>query len=130
MADAHDRQIRSRYAAIEPYVTRDGSVIRELMHPGVHGNRAQSLAEATVPAGGSTLLHRHHATEEVYHFTAGSGRMRLDERWFHVQAGDTVCIPPGTAHALENTGDADLRLLCACTPAYSHEDTELLDQDR
>ena len=34
----------SRYDHVQPYVTRDGSVIRELMHPDVHGNgrRAQS----------------------------------------------------------------------------------------
>lgn len=127
MADAHDEPIRSTHARIEPYVTRDGSLVRELMHPAVHGNRAQSLAEAIVPPGACTLLHRHHATEELYHFTAGSGRMRLGDRRFDVGAGDTVCIPPGTAHSLENTGTVDLRLLCACTPAYSHEDTELLD---
>lgn len=40
------------YAQIEPYVTLDGSRVRELMHPRVHGNRAQSLAEAIVDVGG------------------------------------------------------------------------------
>ena len=34
------------YRDIEPYVTKDGSEIRELMHPAVHGNEKQSLAEA------------------------------------------------------------------------------------
>lgn len=125
--DLPEEPILSSYATIEPYVTRDGSVIRELMHPSVQGNRGQSLAEATVAPGGATLLHRHRQTEEVYHFTQGSGRMRLGTRWLDVSAGDTVCIPPGIAHALENTGQVEMRLLCACTPAYSHEDTELLD---
>jgi hypothetical protein len=32
-------------------VTRDGSVIRERMHPSVQGNRRQSLAEAIVAPG-------------------------------------------------------------------------------
>jgi len=41
--------MKSRHADAAPYVTKDGSEIRELMHPAVHGNRAQSLAEATVP---------------------------------------------------------------------------------
>jgi len=127
MNDPPDRPIRSAYATIEPYVTRDGSLIRELMHPAVHGSRMQSLAEAIVPAGTRTVLHRHRLTEEIYHFTAGCGRMRLGDRVFDVAVGDTVCIPPGTAHNLDNTGDADLRLLCACAPAYAHDDTELLD---
>ncbi len=33
---------------IKPYITKDGSSIRELMHPEKHGNVKQSLAEAIV----------------------------------------------------------------------------------
>ena len=118
--------MRSRYSDVAACVTKDGSEIRELMHPAVHGNRAQSLAEATVAAGARTLLHCHRVTEEIYHFTAGSGMMTLGEERFAVSAGDTVCVPPGTPHCVENTGTAPLRILCACAPAYSHEDTKLL----
>ena len=127
MDDPLQRPIRSACARIEPYVTRDGSLVRELMHPAVQGNRAQSLAQAVVPAGATTLLHRHRLTEEIYHFTQGQGRMRVGGHVFEVAAGDTVCIPPGAAHNLENTGSIEMQLLCACTPAYSHDDTELLD---
>jgi len=118
--------MKSPYADATPYATKDGSEIRELMHPAVHGNRAQSLAEATVPPGGETLLHRHRVTEELYHVTAGAGLMTLGNETFDVRAGDTVCISPGTPHCIRNTGAAPLRILCACTPAYSHDDTELL----
>jgi mannose-6-phosphate isomerase-like protein (cupin superfamily) len=118
--------MKSSHADAAPYVTKDGSEIRELMHPAVHGNRAQSLAEATVPPGGETLLHRHRVTEELYHVTAGAGLMTLGNDTFDVRAGDTVCIPPGTPHRIRNTGAAPLRILCACAPAYSHQDTELL----
>lgn len=112
---------------VAPYVTKDGSEVRELMHPAVHGNRAQSLAEATLPPGRRTALHRHLLTEELYHVTAGHGVMTLGERRFTIQAGDTVAIAPGTPHGLENTGTVPLVVLCACSPAYSHEDTELLE---
>lgn len=117
---------RSAYDRIEPYVTKDGSLIRELMHPDVHGNRAQSLAEATLPRGSRTHLHRHRHTEELYHFTGGEGVMILGDERIPVRAGDTVAIAPGTPHALENTGREPLTLLCACSPPYSHDDTELL----
>jgi mannose-6-phosphate isomerase-like protein (cupin superfamily) len=119
--------MRSSYGEVQPFVTKDGSEIRELMHPAVHGNRAQSLAEATVAPGQRTTLHRHRRTEEIYHFSAGAGVMTLGTDRFAVRAGDTVCIPPGTAHCVENTGTGPLRILCACTPAYAHADTELLE---
>lgn len=116
----------TKYADVQPYVTKDGSVIRELMHPEAQGNLNQSLAEAIVPVGGSTILHRHRVSEEIYHVTAGHGRMTLDEATFQVEPGDTIAIPPGSAHRIENTGGIPLHILCCSAPAYSHDDTDLL----
>lgn len=118
--------MRSTYRSIAPYQTKDGSEIRELMHPAVHGNRNQSLAEATVQPGMKTAMHRHNVTEEIYHVTQGQGMMTLGGEQLAVTAGDTICIMPGTAHCIANTGNAPLRVLCACSPAYLHGDTELL----
>jgi mannose-6-phosphate isomerase-like protein (cupin superfamily) len=118
--------MRQAYKDVTPYMTKDGSEIRELMHPSVHGNARQSLAEATVPVGGKTLLHKHLVTEELYHITQGRGLMTLGDEAFEVFIGDTVCIPPGTQHCIENSGSEPLVLLCCCSPAYSHEDTELV----
>jgi mannose-6-phosphate isomerase-like protein (cupin superfamily) len=111
----------------EPFVTADGSSIREIA--GVSSGNAvnQSLAEATVPPGAETIEHFHRASEEIYHFTAGAGRMRLGGLEADVRAGDTVVIAPGVPHKLWNTGDEPLVLLCCCSPPYSHEDTVLLE---
>ena len=68
---------RTSLGDIAPYITRDGSEIRELVHPDVHALRNQSLAEAVVAPGAATLLHRHETSEEIYHVTRGSGRMTL-----------------------------------------------------
>jgi mannose-6-phosphate isomerase-like protein (cupin superfamily) len=118
--------MKSTYASATPYITKDGSQIRELMHPAVHGNRAQSFAEAIVEPGTKTLPHRHRVTEEIYHITQGSGKMALGDEVFTVQSGDTICIAPGKRHYIENTGITALKILCACAPAYAHEDTELV----
>lgn len=118
--------MHTRYADITPYETLDGSSIRELMHPAVHGNRGQSLAEAVIAPQQETRLHRHACSEEIYHVSAGHGRMQLGAESLAIASGDTVHIPPGTAHKLTNTGDQPLHVLCVCTPAYSHDDTELL----
>jgi mannose-6-phosphate isomerase-like protein (cupin superfamily) len=120
--------MKSAYVDSEAYVTKDGSVIRELMHPALHGNVQQSLAEATVSPGEKTALHKHQRSEELYHITAGNGLMTLGEKQFPVSVGDTVCIAPGTPHCIANTGEVELRILCCCAPAYAHEDTCLLEE--
>lgn len=119
--------MKTRLADITAYITRDGSEIRELMHPDHHGSLAQSLAEAVVPAGTRTLLHRHLTSEELYHVTSGEGLLTLGEEKIKVSPGDTALIPPGTPHCIEATGVGPLHILCCCSPAYRHEDTELLE---
>lgn len=124
--------MKTRHQQTPAYVTRDGSEIRELMHPDVHpalGVRHQSLAEARVAPGQRTVLHCHRKSEEIYHISAGSGRMQRGDDWFDIHAGDSICITPGTPHRLDNTGDDTLVVLCCCSPPYSHEDTELLEAD-
>ena len=118
--------MKTRYDEIEPYTTKDGSIIRELMHPAIHGNHNQSLAEATVPVGSTTVPHRHRDSEELYHITAGSGSMVVGDEQFAVTVGDTICIMPNTPHQIANIGAIPLKIMCCCSPAYSHEDTELL----
>ena len=116
----------TRYNDIKAFTTKDHSTIRELMHPTQQGNRNQSLAEAIVPVGTTTLLHRHLQSEELYHITAGEGVMQLGAEQFTVSVGDTILVPPSTPHAIKNSGDEELKILCCCAPPYSHEDTELL----
>jgi mannose-6-phosphate isomerase-like protein (cupin superfamily) len=117
---------RTKYSEIAPYITKDGSVIRELMHPNINPSLRQSVAEATVPTGGETLLHRHLKSEEIYHILEGDGRMYLADEEFDVTDGDTVHIPSGTLHRIRNTGSIPLRIFYFCSPAYAHEDTEVM----
>jgi len=117
---------KTSIADIEPFSTMDGSAVRELMHPGTHGNQNQSLAEAIISVGHITRLHMHHSSEELYFITQGTGIMTLGNRMFLVKSGDTVLITPGTAHQIENNGEIELKILCCCSPSYSHADTELI----
>ena len=116
----------THYTDIKSYTTKDGSIIRELMHPDQNNNKNQSLAEATIPVGVKTLLHQHHKSEELYHITQGKGLMTLNDKQFEVNVGDTICITPNSAHCIENTGNQELKILCCCSPAYQHNDTSLL----
>ena len=107
-----------RYESLEPFTTKDGSIIREYLH-----TAAQSLAEATLEPGQSTERHYHRATEEIYLVTKGSGLMEVDGDTRAVRPGDAILIPAGAWHTLENNGSSDLRILCCCSPPYSHDDT-------
>jgi len=111
----------------EPFITADGSTIRELAGVPTGNASQQSLAEATVPRGGETIEHFHRTSEEIYLFTSGMGRMRLGDHESDVRAGDVVVIAPGVRHKLVNVGSDPLVLLCCCSPAYSHEDTVLVE---
>lgn len=113
---------------MEAYRTKDASEIRELMHPDIHGNRQQSLAQACILPGQSTLLHKHLQTEELYHFLSGKGVMTVGLERSEVAQGDTVCIPPNTPHKAANVGTKNMKILCCCCPPYQHEDTIILEK--
>jgi mannose-6-phosphate isomerase-like protein (cupin superfamily) len=115
-------------ADVPPFITRDGSEIRELL---AHRNSAishQSLAEARLPVGASTQEHYHPKAEEIYYITHGLGRMRIEDELRDVKPGDAIAIPPGKKHKLWNTGTETLRLLCCCAPGYEHDDTVITEK--
>ncbi|HEY8628520.1 MAG TPA: cupin domain-containing protein [Gaiellaceae bacterium] len=110
-------------AGAEPFVTADGSTIRELFGLPTGGVDHQSLAEATLAPGQATQRHYHRASEEIYVVLDGEGEMELDGERRRVDVGDAIAIPPGAWHELRAGGDRPLRILCCCAPPYRHEDT-------
>ena len=110
-------------AEVPPYITKDGSEIRELLAHRNSAIRNQSLAEARLAAGASTQEHFHPRAEEIYFITHGAGKIRIEGELREVRAGDAIAIPPGQKHKLWNTGEEALRLLCCCAPPYEHDDT-------
>ena len=76
---------------------------------------------------GATTEHYHETSEELYLLTAGEGRLIIDGEERLVAEGDCALIPPGARHKLLNTGAVPLKLLCACSPAYSDADTVLTE---
>ncbi len=115
--------------AVESFVTKDTSSIREILAPrnAPQSIRHQSLAEATLPPGAATDPHYHPITEEIYYILQGSGKMRIGDETREVFPGDGIAIPPGAPHQIANHGSDDLVFLCCCAPAYTHEDTVMID---
>ena len=115
------------YNHAQPFITADGSQIRELVHPNFSGACNQSLAEATLAQNSATAEHYHAKTEEIYYILRGTGRLRIEGETREVQSGDVVLIRAGQKHKIWNCGAEDLVFLCCCAPAYSHEDTILTE---
>lgn len=110
-----------------PFVTKDGSTIRELLAHRNSSIRNQSLAEARVPSGVRTQSHYHPRSEEIYYILSGEAHMFLDGEMRSVGAGDAIAIPPGAIHSIENVGGTELLFLCCCAPGYEHDDIILID---
>lgn len=112
---------------VPSFVTKDGSEIRELLAYRNSCIRNQTLAEAQLPPGASTIPHHHVKTEEIYYILEGRGMMRVGAETSQVGPGDAIAIPPGTEHQITNVGPSQLRLLCCCAPGYEHDDTVLCE---
>lgn len=115
-------EIRARDAAV-PFETADGSTIRSLLDRSNAPVANHSLAEATIEAGTATTRHHHRISEEIYYLVEGSGTMELDGERRAVSAGDAILIPPGAWHQISADAGTRIRLLCSCSPPYSHDDT-------
>jgi mannose-6-phosphate isomerase-like protein (cupin superfamily) len=112
---------------VPPFITKDGSEIRELLAHRNSSIRNQSLAEARLPVGAATQEHFHPCAEEIYFITHGTGKIRIEGETLKIRAGDAIAISPGQKHKLWNTGNETLRLLCCCAPAYEDNDTIIIE---
>ncbi len=90
-------EIRNREQQV-PFTTKDGSTIRSLLDLSNAPVVNQSLAEATLAAGGETERHYHKVSEELYYLLMGSGVMEIDGISRKVVPGDAILIPPGAWH--------------------------------
>lgn len=61
--------------------------------------------------GSSIGYHTHEGETELYYFVSGSGRVRDDDVFYNVKAGDSMCTPTGHGHAVENTGNEDMEII-------------------
>jgi mannose-6-phosphate isomerase-like protein (cupin superfamily) len=88
-----------------------------------------SIARARVAPGVSTRWHRLVGTVERYYILKGSGRVEVGQLPpQEVGAGDIVLIPPLCRQRITNIGSEDLIFLAICTPRYSNEVYEDIDE--
>lgn len=64
--------------------------------------------------------HENH-TEHVY-VIEGNGIMLLNDEIFRIKPGDIIVLPPGTIHAVEQTGETPLKVVSVQSPEFIGED--------
>ena len=73
---------------------------------------ARLYAETVFPPGASLGYHEHKGEFEPYYIIEGEGVFTDAEgNRIPVKAGDLCNINPGESHAIENTGNGDLRII-------------------
>jgi mannose-6-phosphate isomerase-like protein (cupin superfamily) len=86
---------------------------------------AEAEAEASVlawelelaPGGRVPSSHAHPVQEERFTVLEGQMRFRVGRRRVLAQPGDTVLVPPGTAHRFANPGQVPARVSVRTSPA-------------
>ena len=68
----------------------------------------QKVSRYVIAAGDRCTRHVHTGKAETWLIVAGSGVAHLDDRRVEVVEGDMLVTPPGTSHALDNTGSVPL----------------------
>jgi mannose-6-phosphate isomerase-like protein (cupin superfamily) len=57
----------------------------------------------------------------------GEGLMRMQDETRRVKDGDSILIPARSWHSIENRGKVNLTILCICSPAFSKEETRVMN---
>jgi len=87
-----------------------------------------SIARARLEAGKTTRWHLLVGTAERYVIVQGRGRVEISSLPpTDVSVGDVVLIPPGCRQRIANTGADDLIFLAICTPRFSYDAYEDID---
>jgi len=93
------------------------------------GDGAVSVAEARVAPGVTTQLHRLHGVVERYLIVEGRGRVEIGGlQPAEVGPGDMVVIPAGVTQQVGNLGAEELVFYCICTPRFTPECYETLEE--
>jgi mannose-6-phosphate isomerase-like protein (cupin superfamily) len=113
--------------AVQEFYFQEGCHILELSNspedPGL------SIARARVTPGMTTRWHRLTGITERYCIVDGRGRVEIGDLPPQVvTAGDVVLIPPLCRQRITNIGSVDLIFLAICTPRFTTEAYEEIDE--
>ena len=102
------------WQSVTPYVGHETALILPIFRK----KNTKDLSEDEAPLLGTEgfTLHRmqpgmegdyhdHKDREQIYYFTKGRGKMKINDEVFNVREGDAIHLPPKTRHQLINDSE-------------------------
>ena len=85
-----------------------------------------SVIEERMPPGTTEVRHRHARSRQFFYVLGGTATLELEGIEHHLDAGQGLHVPPGSAHQMRNESASELRFLVVSSPR-SHGDREVVD---
>jgi len=114
------KEVITRLDLDQEFETRERCFVTELCNS--PDDPSASIARVRVAPGVTTRWHLLKDTIERYIILEGAGRMEVGNLSAQVvNPGDVVIIPSSCPQRIANIGDADLIFLAVCTPRFTNE---------
>ncbi|MCB9958683.1 MAG: mannose-1-phosphate guanylyltransferase/mannose-6-phosphate isomerase [Rhodospirillaceae bacterium] len=95
----------------------------------IDGGLGYQVSHITVVPGGCLSLHYHHYRSEHWTVVSGVARVAVDDREYDVRPNQTVYVPLGAIHRIENRANVPLHLIEVQCGGYLGEDDVVLVND-
>ena len=73
--------------------------------------RIKMINWALLPTGKAFQAHFHEDMQEIFIVIKGAARILVDNEQAEIHAGDTVVVPVGSIHSMENVGQNDVEYI-------------------
>lgn len=108
-------------------LSNPGVVSRQLLNPDNSSSERVTITEVHLEVGASQPRHTHHASEQIWYATKGTGKLLLaDDKTMEFCAGDVVRFADQDVHGLLNDGDEEFIYVSVTAPPmnfnYAYQD--------
>jgi quercetin dioxygenase-like cupin family protein len=89
-----------------------GTFIRDLINDKNDGAPVYNMRMIEIGPGGNTPNHSHPYEHENY-IVEGRGQVMMNEKYYDLNPGDIVLVPPNMQHQYRNSGKSVFKFLCS-----------------
>ena len=107
---------------LESFLGKEGTEIRQIFHPhNTLNGICYSIAHSKILPGKTSTPHKLKSSE-VYYVLSGEGIIHVNDKTKKIHMRQSIFVPAFSKQYIENTGHADLEVLCIVDPAWKQED--------